>query len=126
MLRTFVLSITLFVCHFVLSCEATEGVVYLFIFASFFDQCLLCSLLTCPFTFTDISGFYKINLVFFVIWIITIPVNLLQMIWGYITSSVVYQSVCLFVCIFELEIFCIIMVFCHLESKLFGELVKGG
>ena len=57
------------------------------------------------FTFTeksdcDITFNLKIELALSVTSIITVKVKLLQMIWGYVTSFVVRQSVHLFFCIF--------------------------
>ena len=64
------------------------------------------------FTFTDKCDCDKINYLDSMISITTILVKLLQMIWCHLTSFVVCQSVCLFVCIFERYAFHIIMILC--------------
>ena len=64
------------------TCEVTEGIVSLCQCQFIYSSVCLCTVW--PFTFTEKSDCDKVNLVLFVISIITSFVKLLQMIWGYV------------------------------------------
>ena len=85
------LSITLFVCHLLSHCKFSEGVVSFYICWFFYPHVCLC--IAWSLVFTEKSVYGKINLVLSVISIISILVNILQMIWGYDTSFAVFQPV---------------------------------
>ena len=105
----------IFVYHAVPPCEVSEGIVSLY--QLFYPS--VCHWTIRPLTFTEKSAFDKIKLMLSTIGIITIVVDLLQMIQSYVTSFVVCQFLCL-VCIFESHLFQILMVLCYICFILVG------
>ena len=114
------LSITLFVYHFILPCEVSKGIVYLYVCCGSFHHVSL-NFLFWPFTFTqkfdcDNRCTSRINLVLSLTCIIAMLVKLLEMVWAYITRFLVSVSLCPCLYLWFFKIFHIIVILCHLRK----------
>ena len=108
-IHAFCFHLTLFLCHFIPSCNVSKCIVCLCSSVNTFVH-LSASFLVWLLTFTDKSDCEilftsMINLVLSVTNIIPMLVKLFQMIWGYVTSFLV--SISLSVCIFGVWKICI-------------------
>lgn len=102
------LSMNLFVCHFLPPCEGRECIVSLHLCQFFYPSACFCA--AWLFTITEKSVCDNIDPLLSVISVMGILVKPSQIICIYVTSFVMCQSVCLFVFAFERYAFHIIVV----------------